>query len=902
MGSDGIILQTKVSLPPLRKDFIERSHLCEAMTPEAHQSLTILAAPAGFGKTTLLASWGAQSEVALAWLSLDEKDNTLTRFFQYMLAAFERHGVSFPAELSQNSAFVSEAVLQQFLSVLEQQESLPYLALDDYHFIESPDIHDAMLFLIEHWPRMSHIFLATRTNPRFPLGLWQVKDKLNVLDINVLRFEQEEAQVFLQTTMGLSLNEGECLQLFQETEGWAAGLQMAALSRRSWQKSSWENGRSRQLFGQYMLSELLERQEEDIRTFLLHTSILKRMDVAVCSHLTGNPDSHQVLEQLVNTHMFLVPMEQSHRWFRYHQLFAEALSAHLQQRDSELYLQLHHSAMQWFSEQKLWEDAFEHAVHVQDWKSAATLLGHILAPLWQGGQTWSILQWLEPLPEEWLLQVPQLGIYWISAKVGRDGPHPSLLEKLAELEQCVAQHSYIQMDEAIFPNTQEELLLQCHYVRLELSWFSNQIDEVLSTVELVRSSSIQSKVYPFAYSYLIEGMMLDAIGASLTKVRACYQTVLDQSIRLTDTANSGLYAIWGLAWCDLDDNKVMHAWKRCQDAIAWYESEPAEERPPAFHLSPLYAMLAQVAIEQCDWDVAKTYCKLALQYISNNLLGVLRYYIFLVAAAVDMLSGEFEQAETMLLQTTQSLPLSSMHGDAMALQALLYLQQGRWDEALRWDQSCQFSTEEQPSKRWLTSYHAHTALLLVQESWEEAADWLQWLEAYVATLGRERITIEVLLWKVVWAAKQGLQQQALVSLKEGVRLAGKSGCLYALVQHKDVLQPLLQALEQEEDFGQIVTPLYWESLIKLVGRDEQDNRATESESKQHSQLEAAPVLSPRELEIVTLASQGCTNREIGTALHVSPETVKSHMKNVFAKLEVRSRAQAVARVRDLGLL
>ncbi len=852
-----------------------------------------------------MTEWGASSDVRLAWFSLEENDNTPARFFRYVMAALEKQGLTFPEELFHNTAYVSEAMLSQMLCVLEQEVEPPYLVLDDYHFIDNPDIHDSVCFLIDHWPMTSHLFVATRHVPPFPLGLWQVRDTVKLVDGNSLRFSLHEAQSFFFTTMGLSIEREECEKLHQQTEGWAAGLQMMALSHSQHSTFPSRSFRSQRLFVQYMLTELLERQHEALRSFLLQTSILKRLDVELCQWLTENEEAGTLLEQLVNTHMFLVPLDSSHQWFRYHHLFSKALAEHFQQQDTTSFRELHRKAMRWFEQQGLWEDAAYHALQMEDWEQAARLLENVLRPLWMEGQNWSILQWLEPLPEEWLLQRPLLGIFWSSAKAGRSGVSPDVMTKLAELELHI-QDAMEQQHDEVSSQTWNELLLSCRYIRMELSWLANDPDQALELIATIRAEERQSKWFPQAYSHLIEGMVLDMIGAPLQAVQSCYQVTVDECQDEFFGMGTYVYAVWGLAWSEFENMEVENARQRCWRLLDRYKKTPPERRPAAFHLSPIYTMLAHISLEQGDLEQAQHLLSQGLSHMSKNLVRGVHLYVHLIASFVAMLAGRYQEAEEAIKKAQPHNGGGSPREDTEVVQALLALSQERWSDVLRWDQSCQFSMEEAPVKRWLASYHLHTAVLLSQEQFVEATEWLRWLESLTQSLGRKRIQLETVLWNVSLSVLQGHMQDAIEHLHEALVLA-EPGATFLFLQHKDTLVPLVEHLAREADSSPLPSLAGWEPLkVALLAEGVERQKEAEDKSKPLQEAETCkeeiPVLSPRELEIVTLASKGQTNREIGASLHVSSETVKSHMKNIFIKLEVRSRAQAVAKAQQLKLL
>jgi LuxR family maltose regulon positive regulatory protein len=424
---------------PPRPKVVPRSRLIERLNEGLHRKLTLIATPAGFGKTTLLSTWVASCDRRVAWLSLDTGDNDPTRFLTYFVAALQ----SIAADIGSGVLGVlqspqpppTESLLTALLNEIAGIPEHFVLVLDDYHVIDAKPVDDALTFLLEHLPPQMHLVISTREDPQLPLARLRVRDQMTELRDTDLRFTPAEAAVFLKEVMALNLSTKEIDALEARTEGWIAGLQLAALSLYGHQDATSFitsfTGSSRFIID-YLAEEVLERQPEEVRAFLLRTSILERMCAPLCdavlndtseaAALAGSPQSissQAMLEKLERSNLFVVPLDDERRWYRYHHLFADLLQRRLHQgtasptRDGVA--ELHRRASQWYEDKSLEIEAFEHAVAANDVERAERLIEGDGVPLHFRGAGASVLRWLESLPAAVLNARPSLWVTYASA-------------------------------------------------------------------------------------------------------------------------------------------------------------------------------------------------------------------------------------------------------------------------------------------------------------------------------------------------------------------------------------------------------------------------------------------------------------------------------------------------------
>ena len=392
------MLATKLFPPTPRSELVARPGLAEQLDCTLHRGhrLTLISAPAGFGKSTLLSDWAARradADVAVAWLSLDEGDNALSRFLAHLWAALSGVGLDLDAEdLDDLSAESTSAAITAVVNELERvgqrrPGSHWLLVLDDYHAIVEPDVHEAMTFLLDHLPEQLHLMVATRSDPPFPLSRLRSRGQLTEVRAAGLRFAPEEARAFLNEVMGLDLADSDVQALEERTEGWIAGLQLAALSLRGLA----ENGAivdfikaftgSNRLVIDYLVDEVLARQSAEVRDFLLRTSILQRLTGSLCDAVTGRTDGGRVLEELDRANVFVVALDGQRSWYRYHHLFGDVLRARLMAELPEQVPALHRAASRWYAGHDLLADAVQHALAAGDHERAAYLMESALPEL-----------------------------------------------------------------------------------------------------------------------------------------------------------------------------------------------------------------------------------------------------------------------------------------------------------------------------------------------------------------------------------------------------------------------------------------------------------------------------------------------------------------------------------------
>ena len=448
--SEQVLLVTKLARPSVGADLVPRPRLVSQLQLGIQRPLTLIAAPAGFGKTTLLSTWLEHAPLRSAWVSLEHDDDDLTRFWSYVFTALERaHPGSGESALAllQGSTLQQlppiETVLTVWINGLAALSNEVVLILDDYHLITAPPIHRSVTYLVDHLPHQLHLVMATRADPPLPLARLRTRGHLTEIRAADLRFTSKETSAFLTRTLGLNISGEGIAALEARTEGWIAGLQLAGLSMQGRQDIpaflKAFTGNQRYIID-YLIEEVLARQPEHVQTFLLQTAILERLQGSLCEAVigehggeaSGEVSGQAMLEQLEQANLFLVPLDDERRWYRYHQLFAEALRHRLQRKHPALVPELHRRASAWYEQQGLTHDAVHHALAASDFAQAARLIEQTAELTAKRGELATLRAWLEALPDELLRSRVELCLWqgWLLALSGQFDAAERLLQDL----------------------------------------------------------------------------------------------------------------------------------------------------------------------------------------------------------------------------------------------------------------------------------------------------------------------------------------------------------------------------------------------------------------------------------------------------------------------------------------
>ena len=886
------ILATKLFVPPPRPKVVLRPNLFERLDEGLHHRLTLISAPAGFGKTTLVSEWVADCKRPVAWLSLDEGDNDPTCFLAYLVAALQTvapnigEGVLGILQATQSRPPPIDLLLTTLLNEISNVPDNIVLVLDDYHVLDSKPVDNALTFLLEHLPPEMHFVMATREDPHLPLARLRARGQLTELRAADLRFTPAEAADFLNQIMDLKLSADDVAALETRTEGWIAGLQLAALSMRGHKDAP---GFIRSFTGShrfvldYLVEEVLEQQSQSVQAFLLRTSVLDRLCGPLCEAVVQPPSvsGQETIEYLEHANLFIVPLDNERHWYRYHHLFGDLLRQRLAQSLSpEGIAELHVHAGEWFESNGLAFEAFRHATAAGDVERAERLIESEEIGLHIRTVATAVLEWLASLPRSVLDAKPLL---WVrSATLAlMAGQITGVEEKLLAAETALGD---IDPDERI-----RDLFGQIACARATLALLTRH--DPGETVIQARRALMDLRPDNLTFRFTANWALASALMSQGNRAGAA--SVLQEGITISQISGhvfSKILATASLGRLQELDNQLHQAAGTYRRSLQFSGDHP-QPNAGEVHLG-----LARICYQWNDLEAAELHWQQSMQLTRQWDRLIDRFIVSEVfLASLKLARGDVDGAAVLLAQAEESARQKNfllLLPEIAAVQVPVLLRQGRVAAA---DQLARQYELPRHQARVLIAQDDPSAALAVLEPLRQQMEARGWTD--------ERLKV-IVLQSVAFHAKREMDK-AVQLLGEALALAEPGGFIRLFV---DEGAPMAQLLLEAASHG--IMPDYVAKLMAAFQADEQPVGAglAASTGKSEDKADLLPTqplvepLSQRELKILQLIAQGLSNREIGERLFLALSTVKGHNRNIFDKLQVQSRTEALVRARELGLL
>jgi LuxR family maltose regulon positive regulatory protein len=907
------VLATKLFAPTRRPQLVARPRLVEHLdaTLAATNRLTLVSAPAGFGKTTLLSDWLAHLEsrstdTRVGWLSLDEDDNDLFRLLSHMTAALHGAGLGIDPSLLETfqGTSPSGALIAIVNDVARAAQDTPathwVLVLDDVHVITASDVHEAMSFFLDHLPSQLHLLMATRSDPPLPLPLLRSRGELTEVRASDLRFSEREAVDFLNRVMGLRLSVDDIAALEGRTEGWIAGLQLAALSLRGVHESDEVatfieafTGSNRFVID-YLADEVLARQPDEVRMFLLRTSILDQLTGSLCDAVTVGVHSGRLLERLERGNLFLVALDDQRSWYRYHHLFGDVLSARLLVEHPGEVPALHRRASAWYAEHDSPSRAVRHAIAAQDFRRAAQLMEQALPDMRRARQDGLLLTWMQSLPEPALRRSPVLSIWFAWSRL-MSGDLDSMEQWLRAAEAALAAGAREPSLAQEWADT-EDLRMAPATISIYRASLAQARGDVAGTVRHAR----QALGLAGAEDHLIRGQ-----GGAFLGLAAWADGTIAKALETFGTAVRSLQAAGSLV-DELDATIVLAdmwvAQGRPSRARELYERSlqraTGDGEPYPRATADLHVGLAELDRELNDIPGARQHLETAHVLAQRASITENRHRWYIAMAEVCAAEGDHDEAGR-LLDQAEALYRRGFYPELRpipAMRARLAVSAGDLASASEWSRRRGVSVSESPD--YLREYeHLTMVRLLIAEGRATprsarpavaALALLDRLQAAAAEVGRDGSLVEIRMLQALAHHAHGDEAPAIAALEQSVGATPEPDSYVRL--YLDEGAPMRDLLDRAADRGV--------SLPERLARHLDGSVPREGAAQQP----LADPLSHRELEVLGLLDSELPGPDIARQLYVSLNTLRTHTKRIFTKLGVNSRAAAVRRARQLGLL
>jgi LuxR family transcriptional regulator, maltose regulon positive regulatory protein len=881
------LLETKFHIPPWREDGVTRTRLLERLHAglAKFHKLTLVSASAGYGKTALIVNWihslGDMSRIA--WISLDEGDNEPARFLGYWLSAFrsvdESVGQSSLSLLSLPQLPPLQMILDELLNDLAASAGHFLIVLDDYHTIINPQIHEALEYFIEHQPTQIHLVITTREDPPLPLARMRARGHMTEIRANDLRFTQDEAQQFFNQSMHLELAEETISTLEARTEGWAAGLQLAALALQNLPDSQefiqTFHGTHRYILD-YLAEEVLRQQDDETRNFLFQTAVLEKFNAPLCNAITGRSDSQDLLLKLEHANLFIIPLDNERIWYRYHHLFADYLRTGLTILEQA---QLREKASRWYEENDLLFEAVKHALLSQNMEMTADVIERVIQKpsAWSGGEITTLVGWLDALPGQLLQSKPALCLH--ASRAWYIAGRINLSEKYLDLaDQSLKERSTSDQDTRTLLAISAERRAALAAMRGDLSF---AIERATYALNQLPEDDLYDRARAGAMLGLAYGLKGDLEKASHLLINA------------SDIAHTaGVSFMTVMARCEaalmqITQGKLHLATQTVQQAI---QLAGGKQIPP---LGFAWYVLAEIAWEQNELSSAEQYLMDGIEISKQGvLIDDLRYELMLLAN-LKKSTGDLKAALSAIEQAhsiCQSFEIPRLVTLSSAHRVRIQLASGMLDRVDQWAQEYQELRNSYPVE-YTREYEDLTLARVysVNGDHDQALEILTPLYEQANAAGRIRTCIEAAIILSIIHRAQNKPILALEWLAKALTLAETDGFLRLFLEEGSLISELLPKVRQ--------------AAPRLVGQLLQAFSI-----KRASQKASPPVnnglintLSEQELRVLNLIVIGKSNQEIAEELFISIGTAKWHVHNVFQKLGVGNRPQAIALARDMDI-
>lgn len=895
------MLLTKLHIPPAGNNIVHRAALFEKLNSGLSRKLIFVSAPAGYGKTTLISDWISQNKIPAAWLSLDNGDNDPAVFLSYVISGIQtiqkEFGQSALLLLKSPNPPSFESVADQLINDFLNIHYDFLLVLDDFHLTKNIEIVNLISYLLHHIPANAHLVMLTRSDPALSVSRLRSQHQLVELRASDLGFSASDISVLFNKKLKFDLSVDDVNLLETKTEGWIAGLQLTALSMQGRDNIPEFirdlKGDNRYIMD-YLMEEVLKIQTEDIKEFLLQTSILGQLSAPLCNELLNKNDSQLVLEVLEKNNMFVIPLDEERIWYRYHHLFAELLKQRLYLREKAAVTELHNRAIEWYRNNSMPLFAIEHAILTENFEKSVQLLGDIVETMWKNGQHAAILKYGDLLPDESIKKNANLSLYyaWILILAGKNRKAEPFLACAEKITENIINHGNSSTEE-VYQNKQLlgkiSAAFACLYSRTE------DTKKTFAYCKTALNHLPEDDSFWKSWVWFSIGWAEEVSG----HIKECMEAV--EKALYYGKKSGSLYLISTTGYCVSYMEQRMglytSAYAKCAALIAEHKTD---ENLPLAKLEPnygqLYMCLAEMECMRTDFDDALGHIKTAYSFDKNFSNCSSKVWVRLIYSLILYGRGDNNGRIRMLDEIDEIIKQNAISPSARAIYidmvGQMLVDRHEYEKAGIHFKENGVSTDKEISYVEDRGFFSFVLLLIAESKFREAEKILSelQLQSQAANWTESLITVKIVY--AIYCKHTGNKEKAVASLIEALEYAANETILMSFIYYYDRIKELLTEVFKKQASSNTKIPK--ELTDKLKQTIEKRNRL--------NKINTESDLSTRELETLKLMAGDLSNQEIADKLFISLNTVKTHLKNIYLKLEVDNRAKAVAKARELGII
>jgi LuxR family maltose regulon positive regulatory protein len=895
------MLLTKLHIPPAGNNIVHRSELNEKLNLGLSRKLILISAPAGFGKTTVVSDWIDQKKIPTAWFSIDNGDNDPAVFLSYIISGIQtihkEFGQSALKLLNSPNKPSVESIASLLINDLLNISQNFLLVLDDFHLIMSTEVFKIVSYFLEHIPGNIHIVILTRSDPALSLSRLRSQYQLVEIRSSDLGFSANDISVLFNKKLKIRLSNDDSYSLETKTEGWIAGLQLAALSMQGRQDISEFvrelKGDNRYIMD-YLIEEVLKAQTDDIKEFLLQTSILEQMSAPLCNALLNRCDSQEILETLEKSNMFVIPLDNERIWYRYHHLFADLLKQRLQQKGKQAIAELHNRAVEWFKENSMPLFATEHAIQAGDFEKCIHILGETAETMWGNGQHAAIKKYGDLLPDDIIKRNTEFCLYYawiltINGQIRKAEPFLLCAENITK--KIISEKNSLKADIHYHEKLLGKISVSLAYMNSLLVRPEKILDYSKIAMEYLTEEN------PLWYSW---GLYSVAIAEMFREnFKACipaFKNALEYAkksgnIYLSSTIGSRLAAV------EARMGLYSSSYKNCTDLISFMKKSGYSQIVKSEStFAGLYAFMAGVEAMRTDFDSALESIRIASDLCKNESDNTFKVNMFVIYSLTLYGKGDLDGANKMLDEADAILKSNIIFPSSMAMyiamKGFMLIKQNELAKANLFFQENGLGFNRDISYNNEFGYSPYALYLIIGGKFEEAEIIILKLLKIAEAANRTERVIETKVIYAILNKATGNKEKAIVNLIEALEAASGENILMSFILYLSWMRDLLNEVYKIQATTKTNIPKKLTDKLKLAIEKREE----------YLKIKSVSMLSDRELDTLKLIAGNLSNQEIADKLFISLNTVKTHLKNVFIKLDAENRTKAVEKAKELGII